>query len=70
MSTRRRRSLKPDAEVELRDANFSTLDECGAAKESMMSLIDRVAVPPGSERWLDGSTIERRGFGVWGLGTG
>jgi hypothetical protein len=48
MSTRRRRSLKPDAEVELRDANFSTLDECGAAKESMMSLIDRVALPPGS----------------------
>jgi len=42
--------------------------ECGAAKESTMPLIDRVALPPESERWLDGSTLEMRGFGAWGLG--
>jgi hypothetical protein len=68
MSSRRRRSLKLDAEVELRNANFGTLDKCSAAKESTMPLIDRVALPPESERWLAGSTLEMRGFGAWGLG--
>lgn len=34
--TRRKRSLKADAKVELRDVNFCTLEECGPAKEFMM----------------------------------